>query len=72
MWMDGWMNCNDNDTIITFPNNNTKSPTMFTATIRKILRAIRKNAHLAAVQKEYPKIAVYVASKRVCDVCMVE
>ena len=52
---------------ITFPKNNTKSPTIFTATTRNILRAIRKNAHLAALQNEYPKIAVCIVRKRVCN-----
>ena len=54
--------------LITFPNNNTKSPTIFTATTRKMLRAIRKKAHLAALQNEYPKIAVcrYSAESMLC------
>ena len=39
---------------------------MFTAATRKMLRAIRKKEHLAALQNEYPKIAVCIYLEKVC------
>jgi hypothetical protein len=46
--------------IFTFPNINMKSATKLTATTRNIFLNIKKKALLAALQKEYPYIAVCI------------
>jgi hypothetical protein len=46
--------------MFTFPNINIKPETKFTAATRNIFLKIKKNALLAALQNEYPYIAVCI------------